>query len=246
MTPDDFRDRLLAHQRPTRELLLQPGDPGPVPLTKVGGSPWWPAARPRPHCRDGHAMAFVFQLRLSDVPAFESCQDALLSFHYCLDCSNRGNMSWGWEDPGTSAGYDVAVLPIRHETQVDDAGMVAEAIVEAYTVRFRDVLEVPLPDDLDIYSSELPDDYPSRVADLDENIYPGVIQVARSKVGGWPHWVQNNAWPPARGRESVEFLGQLDWMLCPRSPWCNGGYAYLFMLLADGQPIAGELALQTT
>ncbi|MGH7137574.1 MAG: hypothetical protein ACREHD_17650, partial [Pirellulales bacterium] len=196
---------------------------------------------------DGHAMSFVCQVRLSDVPGIEACGNTLLSFHYCLECAYRGNMSWGWEDPGAAAGYDVALLSVAHDAPADVVGVVAEAIVEPYTVRFRDVLEVPWADDLDIYVSELPDDYPQVTGNLlEENIYPGLIQVARAKIGGWPHWEQNNAWPPAAARETVEFVGQLDWMLCPRAPWCNGGYAYLFVLLADGEPVAGEMALQTT
>src|SRR5215469_10519145 len=127
MLADEFCDRLLAHLRPTRELILEPGDPGPAPLTKVGGIPWWPTARPRPHCRDGHPMSFVFQVRLSDVPGLEACREGLLSFHYCLECSYGGNMSWGWEDPGAAAGYDVAILPVAYDAQVDGAGVIAGA-----------------------------------------------------------------------------------------------------------------------
>jgi hypothetical protein len=245
MKSHDFRNRLTALQRPTRELVLEPGDPGPEPITKIAGVPWWPTNRPRPQCRDGHEMSFVCQVRLCDVPGLQAYHGSLLSFHYCLECSYRGKMSWGWEDPGEAAGYEVALLPVGQGWDADRMGGVAEPIVDAFTVRFRDVLEVPLPDDLSLDVSEFPDDYPQVVDDLDENIYPGLSQVARSKIGGWPHWVQNNAWPPVKDRQRVEFVGQLDWMLCPRSPWCNGGYVYLFVLIADGNAIAGEMALQT-
>ena len=94
-------------------------------------------------------------------------------------------MSLGWESPGAAAGYDVALLPVGQDADADHTGIVAEPIVEPYTVRFRDVLEVPLPDDLDLYVSELPDDYPQVTGNLlEENIYPGLIQIARSKIGG--------------------------------------------------------------
>ena len=35
-------------------------------------------------------MSFIGQFLLSDVPGFESHTDALASFHYCQECSYRG------------------------------------------------------------------------------------------------------------------------------------------------------------
>src|SRR5262245_46513164 len=43
ISPDQFRHQLREYAEKSRELVLTPGDPGPVPVTKIGGVPWWPA-----------------------------------------------------------------------------------------------------------------------------------------------------------------------------------------------------------
>src|SRR5262249_20929120 len=56
ISPDDFQNQLREYTEKTRELVLTPGDPGPMPVTKISGTPWWPAGQPRPKCPNGHAM----------------------------------------------------------------------------------------------------------------------------------------------------------------------------------------------
>ena len=51
----------------TRKMILKPGDPGPLPVTKVGGAPWWPESEARPKCWQGHRLAFMAQVALGDV-----------------------------------------------------------------------------------------------------------------------------------------------------------------------------------
>ena len=63
-------------------------------------------------------------------------------------------MSWGWENPGAAAGYEVALLSIVQGIGLDDAGIAADPIVEPCAIAFRNVLEVPLPDELEIYASD--------------------------------------------------------------------------------------------
>src|SRR5690606_4375919 len=127
-------------------------------------------------------------------------------------------------------------------------GTIAEVVIEPQTVTFRDVMEAPGYEDT-TYSLDLPstpDDYPQGADDLDENIYPGVIHVAKRKVGGWPTWVQYPEPLEVGDKERLHFIAQLDWSLCDRATWCSGGYAYLFVISADNRIVRGELALQTT
>jgi uncharacterized protein YwqG len=80
---------------------------------------------------------------------------------------------------------------------------------------------------------------------LDEDIYPGLKHVSKSKIGGWPSWVQGPVWPLNNG-ERYKFLGQLDWMLFDGTPWCSGGYAYLFVAKDDNDKLKAEMLIQVT
>src|SRR5262249_48684289 len=142
ISPDDFQNQLREYTEKTRELVLTPGDPGPIPVTKISGTPWWPAGQPRPKCPNGHAMSFVAQVLLADVPSLEKFSDQLLSFHYCDECSKEGKMSFGWRDPNHQ-GYDVTIHEVTAETSIDVLGLAAESIVDSYSVSFRDFEEVP-------------------------------------------------------------------------------------------------------
>ena len=245
MTPDAFRQALLEYKTLTREMVPSQGDPGAEPVTKISGVPWWPASLPRPTCEHGHLMAFMSQVLLSDVPALSGMRNTLMSFHYCETCMVEGKMSHGWDDSSGNRGYEVAILSETDKRVADGLGIVTESPVKPMSVMFREVVEVPMPDDLDIIW-DCPDDYPQGADDFDENICPGVVNVAKPKVGGWPRWVQNCAWPPQADDERVGFVCQLDWMTCQEAAWCLGGYAYLLVKIRDGQPTGGELALQST
>ncbi|GMV94074.1 MAG: hypothetical protein AMXMBFR82_38520 [Candidatus Hydrogenedentota bacterium] len=241
-----FRDRLLEHQKPTRELVLSPGDQGCKPITKISGEPWWPARLPRPTCGLGHTMSFMAQFRISDVPGFESETDSLVSFHYCQSCSYEGNMSFGWDCERNKSGYDVSILTNITTREPDGLETVAEVVIKPHAVTCRDVMEVPGYEDTIDLVLDQPDDYPGGKDDLDEEIYPGVVHVAHSKLGGWPTWVQRPVPPPVGDSERLAFVAQLDWSLCDRSPWCSGGYAYLFLIHNGTNMLRGELAIQTT
>jgi hypothetical protein len=190
-------------------------------------------------------MSFVAQVRLADVPALRSFPGLLASFHYCQECAYEGRMAWGWDDKlGNKGGYDVVFLDTAKES-ADQRGIVAASMVEPHTVvAYRDAAEVPQPDDLEIWDP--PEDYPQNRDDFDEHIFPGLVHVARSKLGGWPTWVQSPSWPPAPNGATVELICQLDWWLCQNAPWCSGGYAYVFAKILPGDQLEGELALLTT
>jgi hypothetical protein len=154
-------------------------------------------------------------------------------------------MPWGWNDrQSDNKKFDVSFLETSQESP-DELGITADMMVAPHTiVEFRDVVEVPLPDDLDIWYP--PDDWPQSKDDFDENIYPGLLHVATAKLGGWPTWVQGPAWPPAHDGTKTELIFQLDWRLCEKAPWCNGGYAYVFVKIMSGRTLVGDLAVLTT
>jgi len=246
LSPDQFREKMREHEHPTRELVVQRGDLGPEPVTKISGTPWWPAGVSRPSCLHGHAMCFIAQVRLRDVPGLETTDSSLLSFHYCDECVIGGAMPWGWLDPETQGSYDLRIFTDIDRTTVDGLGIIAPSRIEAHKVSFRDVVEVPHAEDAGIDHFEAPKDYPDGEDDWDENIYPGLVHVRRSKIGGWPTWVQSSDWPPTAETERVKFVLQLDWALCKDLAWCSGGYAYVFVKLPNTGPPIGELAIQTT
>ncbi len=100
MSEEEFIERLRGLSRDCLRLEGSAGDLGPVPVTKLGGEPWWPEGTPRPVCRKGsHRMAFVAQVLLCNVPGLERFGSHLYSFHYCQECTLAGDMSFGWSDP---------------------------------------------------------------------------------------------------------------------------------------------------
>lgn len=246
ISPSEFHKQLIEYQRPVREMIVTPGDPGCEPITKISGIPWWPSNQPRPYCDYGHAMSFMAQVRLSDVPTFESYRDSLISFHYCQECSYEGRMAFGWNDTlDDKKRYDVAIIDNIKEKQPDCLGAIAEVVIEPQSVKFRDTMEAPGYEETLLNLSSIPDDYPQGLDDFDENIYPGVIHIAKRKVGGWPTWVQHPKPPETAAHEKLHFLGQLDGWLCDQSSWCTG-YAYLFLISSEDQILRGELSIQTT
>jgi uncharacterized protein YwqG len=190
-------------------------------------------------------MSFIAQVLLADVPRLENYSGNLLSFHYCDQCIKEGKMSFGWGD-GNPESYNLTIRAAVSETQTDGLGLVGESIVDAYSISFRDVEEVPGYADTCVLFTKRPEDYPSRKDEFDKEIYPGLIHVARSKLGGWPNWVQGADWPRDRPQDWLAFVLQLDWQLSLNTPWCIGGYAYLFVKPTKSGGLKGKLVIQVT
>jgi len=229
-------------------MILNDDDPGQVPETKIGGVPWWPNQTERPRCEHGHLMTFMNQIRLQDVPIVGENFDGLALFHYCMECTYSGNMSFGFDDPFGNRGYDVRVFrgEILEDLKPDGLGIVAEEILPSYSVTFSEGLEIPRIEDMgEDIDDVIPEDYPQGKDDFDENIYPGFIHVRRTKIGGWPSWVQDAQWPIVNGVK-MTFIGQIDWEIGVNAPWCSGGYAYLFVNLIDDKAWKGELVIEDT
>ena len=195
MTEPWWIRELKRQERPCLRMVLKPGDPGPVFATKIGGIPWWPKGLGRPRCsRRNHPMSFMSQIFLKDVPSLDS-DNTLLSFHYCEHCALDGFMAHGLSDPDPG-GYDLRLFKADTKQHGDGLRVIARSSLLPYKVGFSKTLEIQGWEE---YSNQvrekLPEDYPTLEDDLDENVYPGLIHVARCKVGGWPSWVQTPEWP---------------------------------------------------
>jgi len=237
---------MLKHAKTTREFQTLEGGIEPLPVTKIAGQPWWPEDVPRPKCKDGHTMNFVAQILLSDVSLPDMPRNVLLSFHYCDECSMEGKMSWGWRD-SQNRGYDLSIFYDVDQRKSDSLGLVASSLAKSYCISFRDLEEVPHDEeDAHINRFDLPKDYPQKKDDFDENIYPGLKHIAKSKIGGWPTWVQYPEWPRNDFNQKFLFLGQLDWVLFSGCAWSTGGYAYLFIAEDESAKLKAELLIQTT
>lgn len=244
--PEKFLQEMLKHAKPTREFLVSEGGFEPLPVPQIAGQPWWPEGIARPKCKNGHNMNFIVQIFLSDVPLPDMPASALLSFHYCDECTMEGKMSWGWNDT-ENRGYDLSIFYDVGQRKPDSLGLVASSLTKTYRISFRDLEEVPNDEeDAHINHVDLPKDYPQGRCDFDENIYPGLKHIAKSKIGGWPTWAQYPQWPTNDVGEKFLFLGQLDWKLFEGTPWCLGGYAYLFITKDDNAKLKAELLIQTT
>lgn len=126
----------MALYENVRDLLLTPGDPGPLPITKFAGVPWWPKDVPRPVCPEGHTMGFVAQIRLADVPGWESDPD-LLSFHYCYECMWDGDMAFGWGYTASQS-YAITLLNPTEQGETDGLGSIGVTDHRPYAVAFYD------------------------------------------------------------------------------------------------------------
>lgn len=192
------------------------------------------------------------QFRLDDLPECSVFPNSLLSFHYCEECTLAGDMPFGGhhfqtpDGPFGSCGYDVRVLGNVNELPADGLGEARESPLPAHSAVLETAEEVPSVSDWTPEVEALaPDDYPLIEDDLDEDVYPGLVHVARSKVGGWPSWVQDGNWPVGNDGEKLLFVAQLDWELGENASWGGGGYAYLFVV-PNGREPRGEMIIQTT
>jgi hypothetical protein len=244
-------ERLRSFERETSSMAPTNSTSGGIDDTRLGGVPWWPHSEDRPRCRAcSRYLAFMAQIALRDIPLLGS-QMGLLSFHYCQQCAYGGNMSFGGESLRRKQGlyggpgYDVRIFSSTLEG-ADDRRIVEPSPLPALLVSMERKLEVPdaldLPEEV---AALLPPEYPYLADDFDEEVGGGLRHVRRSKAGGWPTWVQSSDWPIASNGQPALFAGQIDWQVGDQTPWCSGGYAYLFADLAAEQPV-GELLIQTT
>jgi uncharacterized protein YwqG len=237
MTGADFHKRLATYDRPFARMDMTPGDPGQEPITKLSGAPWWPSGKRRPVCVDGHGMAFIAQIRLDQVPGFRQ-PPTLLSFHYCDECAYRGKMAWGWADERSQSRYNLSLFSDVDGTAVDRLGVVTKASVAPQTPTFHNGVETLSIED--IWERFPETARPNGIPDFE-----AIIHENRSKLGGWPSWVQHPSRPKDQMGREMGFVGQLDLHACPESAWANG-YAYLFASIYSKAGQIAELVIQTT
>ena len=255
-----FWKEVQHYQKPTRRLVLKTADIDQMSLTRIGGAPWWPKGKARPRCIKGHLMSFMAQIGLGDVPGIPQPDEALLSFHYCQECTYEGSMAWGLSDiEDTINGYDLTIFEDWRSVESDGLGIVAEDVLGPHGVSFSDREETPSLEDIweiDKLSSLLPrgggddDDDElncifSDASSFDEAQFPSFIHIPTSKLGGWPSWCQTAKWPEHEGRHLI-FVAQIDYVLGENASWGGGGYAYLFLASEANTKRSAAFLIQTT
>lgn len=238
MAKVSIRSKLAKLARPFRRMEFKSGDVGQLPVTKLGGVPWWPENIARPTCVEGHNMAFVAQFRLDDLPGLER-PISLVSFHYCDRCTNDGKMPWGWEDEGRQLRYRLSIFQ-DVAVRVDGLGQVADSRIAPQMPTFHDGTESLGIEDIWKRFPETAVTNGISHFGLDD-----VFHEERSKLGGWPSWVQHPLRPKDEQGEKMRFLAQLDLHDCPESSWATG-YAYLFISDAVDEDQEAEVVIQTT
>ena len=129
MKPSKFKETLSRHSRETRELLLSAGGSEVRPVTAISGAPWWPSGVERPVCSAGHAMAFMAQVSMIDVPGSASLPGVPASFHYCQECAHAGRMACGWNDENLDhRRYDLRFLLDTSTLSPDGRGIQADPV----------------------------------------------------------------------------------------------------------------------
>ncbi len=256
MINNELKTALLRYLKPTRRLVLEPGDPGQIQVTKIGGVPWWPEGVQRPHCSHGHALSFIAQFLLSDVPGLgEEC--GLLSFHYCQECAYEGNMPQGWSDCDDSPDLTAYDLTIFSDLSVaaDNLGIIAEDVESPYSVTYSDRMETPdwdesteIPELADLVNAASDEEIDFMMQDaysFDESRFPDLVHIPVSKLGGWPSWVQYPEWPRDHPDEELVFIAQLSPSENQMETWVNG-LAYIFIQPASYPDRKAKLLLQYT
>jgi hypothetical protein len=187
-------------------------------------------------------MSFLGQVLLQDVPGRQS-EKGLVSLHYCLKCSDQGQMSFG--RGGRYRGYAVTIFDDLAAAP-DGLGTRARSCLPALVASLSEVEEFPGLHDCWELGIELPDAEIEGAGDLDEEIWPGVVHVARSKLGGWPSWDQDSQWPECSEGKRMGLVMQLDYELGRHSPWAAGGHAFLFGCESACRAREADLVIQTT
>ena len=236
MNYDDLVRALKDYEKPYQRMEFATGDAGPVPITKVGGAPWWPENEERPICVDGHPMAFVLQVRVDEIPGWNQ-PPTLLSFHYCDECKLNGNMSFGWDEKGHQLRYNVRLFSTP-SGKIDDQGIRIQSSAEPRTVTLLDEFEsLSLQH---IWEAFPETSEPGRLSGFNEN------HCYESKLGGWPSWAQSPSYPEDEAGNDMELICQLSGREHQDTAW-SCGFVYLFASkYEEGEDQEAEMVLQST
>jgi len=160
-----------------------------------------------------------------------------------------GHTSFGWSDPHKA--YSVRVIEHADRCKPDELGVLAEDLLGPHSIEFDDYLEIPNIDDLesDSESGEFQDSFDMNRWFYDESVnvfmYDRFKHFNRSKLGGYPSWLQRAEWPINSKGERMSFVGQLDDSVGEVSPWAAGGFVYFFVD-TSAEYLVGEMCIQTS
>ena len=250
MNKEHWVELFRKFELPTYKMKLNGKTTGQSSVMRIGGNPWWPKGTERPRCNDGHEMSFIAQINLSDLPQNEQNIYGLVSFHYCIQCQNEGNMAFGW-NYDENKNYDVRVFPDL-TLPVDGKSQIAEPVVSEPVADIEKVLEIPDVNDLPLEVSDLvpdeffnytPPDYDQFSFIPSDNVWADLKHVHGTKVGGHPTWVQEPEWPPGSIDGKMIFVAQLDGLVGEIASWPDGA-AFLFVDKDKEGKLIAEMGLQ--
>lgn len=166
---------------PTDVFIWGLGEPEKREVTKVGGVPYWPADRPWPVSTEGRPMDFVAQINFSDSRDLvgDTPGDILLMFSdgACYGDwmpGDDGAVVFHWINPSDAPLIEPDEVPERRWDIIPCYGVIHR------TFDFVDDLKAIELIENDFYS-------PYRLAVIEG-----------TKIGGVPHWVQDDAKLPGR------------------------------------------------
>ena len=252
----EFLQRLKGLTRPAAAAELHPlrGGPDISPIgSKFGGRPFAVAAEAWPMCGTcGQGLTFVFQCNLAALP--EECRqdlggpaaDGLFAFYYCHSCG-----SWG-DVPGDAPG---AWIVRRYEKPVETEAATIEDLSPPDTrtrpcaCTFASELSIP---DWEEYSDMEPvaavGATPADRMDAARAYHRaceelvGVSWISKTRVGGYPFYIQGSVW--ARCRECgsrMRLLAQIQSEEDAGLMWGDCGSVYLFECPAHPREMQMEL-----
>lgn len=174
---EQLRDELLTNlgvqvtsRVPVDRLVLLDGEPADRRVTKIGGLPYWPAARPWPATPSGDPMAFVAQFCFADSRDIAGGLPGDIMLFFAAE-----EDFFGYEEEEKGAISLVAWVSLEETELVspDDVPAANWSVHPCYGAIYR--------------SWDCHD--PDEVADVDFRCLT-IGALSGSKIGGLPHWIQ--------------------------------------------------------
>ncbi len=198
--------------------------------TKFGGQPYSPLGSSWPVCGTcAKSMTFVFQWNCNELVHGEKA-DELYQFFYCFDCRSCGDL------PADVVG---AWMVRRFEhPQVEMHPPIADPNDESYhivscRVSLRACQSVPDREGADIELYNLcVDDKGRRDFEVMDRVFSeiGVPEYTyKTRIGGYPHWVQGEDTPSCGlCKSGMRLVAQIQSEEYARLMWDDTGSVYLF------------------
>ena len=245
-------NQLRQLARTCLHLRLEPGEHSNTePESGFGGRSWWPVGEAWPVCDNcGQPLGFICQLRLDGGGHWRPDHFDLLSFFYCWLCSQNEGSATDERPSGDRCRIRLLHLADHPLTPLDppDAPVSQEKLL-SYRIVGAPALDAPgWQDAVDEFAAIAPhalDELHAYYLLAEREVVRGHAQHLQSQLGGYPHWVNESAWPECRWcGGQMYLLAQIMTDEQARLRWSNGRTAYLFCCAEPCDPEALTLVLQ--